>query len=738
MPADMDRVKGAAALEPGRKSIPDIKRGDPEISTPSVQEDQVQQPALHSRTPSSQEPIYQGVGVGHHHLQGQSGTIQLVDSLGSRSDPLGASSSALAKRKRNELEFRKRRVTSSTGLEPADNDDDELRDEDLMNEDDELDGRRGNEGNDLDDMEEDSNRYQPLKRRASTGTLLSQARASSVKHIPGPFATDSQKSGLHLHQKSTYPEAPLVGIIRHENHHLRSPSPDPRDDDLAGHYSHVSGHVGLSQIRGSPPDSVSSTSSLGGVQHNHAMDAETRRHRHLSGGSGMDRTTGSLSSPTSATTPTGTGSTGKTTVHFSEVVECAQLLQAKYGNRCKDHPWGCVEITEERHLELTIKMYLDWAGLVASGRLTMDELPDLPEFRSIRPLAGGTLRRMASTPLTSSLLNAPTGTVATTEKIITNTVDSSLTGRLRGSDEAYSTVSSSGRAFFGPYRSPSSSPPSRQHSHIYQQQQQQQREKGPVSEEGSLTPALDTLRRPVTSPPQGASSPVSEADMSDEDDLIGGDHKSAIGNHSNVGGDEGEDEDEDDDDDEDEEEEEIDVSHYALSPWAAVKSVSSRQSRQSGGNGGLGIEKQLRIPIPDHVDVTTNAPSDDDVRRNELRKEGDSTVMAMDTELVVSEIGEIAEAECIGTSGDDKNNKDTNIMSINNNTSCVDATVQVLDSMIIGRVETGVINDGEKKEETTGDAVKVLDMDQGMDRKLDQVREVGQVMDVDDSDMIES
>lgn len=56
----------------------------------------------------------------------------------------------------------------------------------------------------------------------------------------------------------------------------------------------------------------------------------------------------------------------KMTVQFSEVVECAQQLQLKYGNRCKDHPWGCVEI-HDRHLELTIKMYLDWAGLVVSG-----------------------------------------------------------------------------------------------------------------------------------------------------------------------------------------------------------------------------------------------------------------------------------------------------------------------------------------------------------------------------------
>lgn len=56
----------------------------------------------------------------------------------------------------------------------------------------------------------------------------------------------------------------------------------------------------------------------------------------------------------------------KNTVQFSEVAEYAQLLQVKYGTRCKDHPWGCVEIASGQHLELTIKMYLDWAGLVVS------------------------------------------------------------------------------------------------------------------------------------------------------------------------------------------------------------------------------------------------------------------------------------------------------------------------------------------------------------------------------------
>ncbi|KAF9945575.1 hypothetical protein BGZ70_003737 [Mortierella alpina] len=110
----------------------------------------------------------------------------------------------------------------------------------------------------------------------------------------------------------------------------------------------------------------------------------------------------------------------KTTIQFSEVVEYAQQLQSKYGGQCRDHPWGCVELSAHHHLELTIKMYMDWAGLVASGRLTMDEIPDLPEFRkgdlihqdggspspSTSPApsnsSGGTLKRMTSTPLTTT------------------------------------------------------------------------------------------------------------------------------------------------------------------------------------------------------------------------------------------------------------------------------------------------------------------------------------------------
>ena len=60
-------------------------------------------------------------------------------------------------------------------------------------------------------------------------------------------------------------------------------------------------------------------------------------------------------------------------MQFSEVVEYAQRLQTQYGKRCQDHPWGCVELSpEEPHLELTIKMYMDWAGLVVRSFVTFE------------------------------------------------------------------------------------------------------------------------------------------------------------------------------------------------------------------------------------------------------------------------------------------------------------------------------------------------------------------------------
>jgi hypothetical protein len=70
-------------------------------------------------------------------------------------------------------------------MEGEEVEEDDLHEDDLGDEDEELEERRphhhdGGGADDFDDMEEDPNRYQPLKRRASTGTLLGQTRASNV------------------------------------------------------------------------------------------------------------------------------------------------------------------------------------------------------------------------------------------------------------------------------------------------------------------------------------------------------------------------------------------------------------------------------------------------------------------------------------------------------------------------------------------------------------------------------
>lgn len=65
-------------------------------------------------------------------------------------------------------------------LEGDEHEEDDTRDDD-KDDDDESEDRR-HEVDEFDDLdeEEDQNRYQPLKRRASTGTLLNQVKASAV------------------------------------------------------------------------------------------------------------------------------------------------------------------------------------------------------------------------------------------------------------------------------------------------------------------------------------------------------------------------------------------------------------------------------------------------------------------------------------------------------------------------------------------------------------------------------
>ncbi|KAF9346208.1 hypothetical protein BGX26_002303 [Mortierella sp. AD094] len=669
-------------------------------------------PSQHARTPSTQDSSYQG-GGSHH--QSSSPSMGLpTDAHTTRPDHLGNPTSALTKRKRDDFGFKKRRVPTSVSMEGEENEDDEFPEDDLKDDEFDVDDRRTHDMDDSDDME-DSNRHQPLKRRASTGTLLSQARASAVKHTPGPFALDQHGTSTQVFQKGHHPADSLAsndGVSalhrQRSDQHLRMHSPDPRDEDSTGNYM-IGQHEGVPRTRDSPPDSASSNSSLGG--HAHLTERESQqRYRHVSNSGIVTSPTSSIAPPLSASSTSsaatglgsGSGSTGKTTVHFSEVVECAQLLQAKYGNRCKDHSWGCVEISEDRHLELTMKMYLDWAGLVASGRLTMDELPDLPEFRNIRPVVCGTLRRMASTPLTSI-----TGSASS------RMVSSDDIRRFAPTKDSSSSSSGSGRVYFGPYRSPSSSPP----SHHLQSDKDLATEESsllsrigspplPASAQGSIpspptgvhvaevstshvlhararkmpsTPSLGQHNRhdsPIHRPqqlrhvvgtdivPRGghthsgsnvsnstASSPQSEEDMSDEEEI-------------------------------DEDEEEIDISNYALSPWATAPSAIAVRARISGG-GGVNVDQRQQLQrastptVSDGKRMLTHDEKKEKAGRDEDK--GSTTAVGLDAEGAVSTLGEILEAPAEETKTTKEKSDD------GPRGSSVDAAAKVLDSMIIGR-----------------------------------------------------
>ncbi|KAG0026091.1 hypothetical protein BGZ81_006618 [Podila clonocystis] len=362
----------------------------------------IQLSSHHNRTSSGQEvpSLYQGSQSHHqqyHHSQSSTsgGPTSAPPPSGephsSRAEPSpGATPGSIlnTKRKRSEFGLQKRRVPTSVSLEGDEQEEEDIRDDD-KDDDDESEDRR-HEMDEFDDLdeEEDPNRYQPLKRRASTGTLLNQVKASAVKHVPGNLVLCG-RDGSNPQRYDRY----------------RSPSPD-------GGRNRYSSSRQEARARDSPPNSASSTELDAGalfpLRSTSALDI---------GGANPS----SLTTAGSGGTPIAT-SNAKMTVQFSEVVECAQQLQLKYGNRCKHHPWGCVEI-HDRHLELSIKMYLDWAGLVASSRLTMDDLPDLPEFRkpelqfgfdlgsrggvlgsnsvSGSSTGGGTLKRMSSTPFST-------------------------------------------------------------------------------------------------------------------------------------------------------------------------------------------------------------------------------------------------------------------------------------------------------------------------------------------------
>ncbi|KAG0366258.1 hypothetical protein BGZ54_005606 [Gamsiella multidivaricata] len=330
-----------------------------------------------------------------------SSEIQMV-----QQSPPSNSNGSHVKRKRHEIGHeRMTRLISPTSAEGEELDESEINArvaEDL-------------EGRALEDMDEDHRETIALKRHASTGTLRIQARVSAMT---------AMSPDNHLYQRE-YPVSP--------------PSPVARENESSSHFRWGSSEAAAQQSRLSPPSasvssigstSPASRSTVGSsVLTSPVSSGSSYRHRRANGvvSSPISSVTagGASSVLTSTTAITGTAlgtsstaPSNKTMVQFSEVVDYAQELQTKYGNRCKDHPWGCVELSEDFHLELTIKMYMDWAGLVASGRLTMDEIPDLPDFRqpgathldpsSLSPtpgpsaVLGGTLKRMTSTPLTTT------------------------------------------------------------------------------------------------------------------------------------------------------------------------------------------------------------------------------------------------------------------------------------------------------------------------------------------------
>ncbi|KAF8936611.1 hypothetical protein BGZ58_003964 [Dissophora ornata] len=326
------------------------------------------------------------IQTGHHHQQ----------------SPASISSGSHVKRKRHELASAARLVspTSMEGDEFDENDSVARGAEDM-------------EGQGVEDMDEDHRERAALKRHASTGTLPSQARNSTMS---------AMSPDHHLYHR----QGDLGGG---RDYPVTTPSPGPRENESGGHFRWGSSES-APQSRLSPPSGSVTASSIGstspGSRANNGSSKDYRNRRPngvvSSPISSVASSSGALSGAvsTSATmaasgTPSGTASVvattssssstpyNKTTVQFSEVVEYAQQLQTKYGGRCPDHSWGCVELADDYHLELSIKMYMDWAGLVASGRLTMDELPDLPEFR--RPSSGGSLD--TSSPTITTLRSSP-------------------------------------------------------------------------------------------------------------------------------------------------------------------------------------------------------------------------------------------------------------------------------------------------------------------------------------------
>ncbi|KAI8601313.1 hypothetical protein EDD21DRAFT_374752 [Dissophora ornata] len=308
----------------------------------------------------------------------------------------------------------------------------------------------------------------------------------------------------------------------------------------------------------------------------------------------------------------------------------------------------------------------------------MDELPDLPEFRMMHPVVGGTLRRMTSTPFTGRALNASGGGVpsaSSSSRRLIATEDSSSSG-LSGLN-------------FGPYRSPSSSPP------IHQLLP----DKNLATEDSRLLalagspPLLASAQRSIPSSPPGVASSTSAGSGSSQNaGLIRGARKmqstpslsqlSRQGSahrfqrqhevdaeylqdqlRPNHGGSmamnssftessprsEEDEEPEEDVSDEDElegeeDEEAVDISHYALSPWAtapaAPSALPTRASRTMVRGGGIEkSQEQHGRDLTRSMGTTV-----DKAQIKEKEEEGGDSAMAVDTEGAVDAIGEISDA----------------------------------------------------------------------------------------------
>lgn len=290
------------------------------------------------------------------------------------------------KRKRSELGAeRMARLVSPTSMEGDEFDDSEAQGK----------SAQGLDGQDPEEMDEDHRERMALKRHASTGNLRVQPRISAMTAI---------SPEQHLYQRQGDDSGDQY------RHHSRdssaaTPSPAARENEVGGHFRWGSSEATSVQGRPSPPSGSASPANRSGSNRLRRPNGVVSSPITTVGLGPSSIVTGSSPAMPPPQSPSTPSSAKKTTVQFSEVVEYAQQLQIKYGQRCREHRWGCVELSEDVHLELTIKMYMDWAGLVASGRLSMDELPDLPEFR--RPgdsssSASGTLKRIISTPLTTS------------------------------------------------------------------------------------------------------------------------------------------------------------------------------------------------------------------------------------------------------------------------------------------------------------------------------------------------